>query len=129
MVFSRKYWQDKDIQSVIGKMLRWGVLSSAAVTSLGGLLYIFTANKELPPYHTFHDVPAQYKSLRGIFTGLLHLDSLSVIQFGVLILLATPIARVLFSIFAFLLEKDYLYVVISTIVAAIIFFSMIGGLA
>jgi uncharacterized membrane protein len=129
MVFSKKYWHDKDIQTIIGKMLRWGVLSSAIVTSLGGLMYLFTADKELPPYHTFHNVPEQYKTLHGIFAGLLRLDSLSIIQFGILLLLATPIARVLFSIFAFLLEKDYLYVVISSIVAGIIFFSMIGGLA
>jgi len=105
------------------------VLSSAIVTGLGGLLYIFTADRQLPPYHIFHDVPIRYKTIHGIINGLRQFDSLAIIQFGVLLLLATPIARVAFSIFAFLLEKDYLYVVITILVLGIICYSIIGGLA
>ena len=110
-------------------MLRYGVLLSAIITSFGGVLYIFSAGKALPPYHVFHNVPPQYKSIGGILRGLVHFDSLAIIQFGVLLLLATPIARVLFSVFAFLREKDYLYVVITLIVLGIIGFSIAGGLA
>jgi len=117
------------MQTIIGRMLRWGVFSSAIVTSLGGILYIFTADKNLPDYHSFQDVPDQYKTISGIFKGVLHFDSLAIIQFGVLLLLATPIARVLFSLIAFLIEKDYLYVVITTIVLGVICYSIIGGIA
>lgn len=49
-------------------------------------------------------------------------------QLGVLLLIATPVARVLFSFFAFLMEKDYLYVFITFIVLAILVFSMVAGI-
>ena len=42
------------------------------------------------------------------------------IQIGLLVLIATPIARIVFSIFGYLLEKDYLYTVITAIVLFVI---------
>jgi len=51
-----------------------------------------------------------------------------IIQLGVVLLIATPIARILFSVFAFTVEKDYLYIVITLIVLGVILFSMLGGL-
>jgi uncharacterized membrane protein len=47
----------------------------------------------------------------------------------VLLLVATPVARVAFSIVGFALERDRLYVVITTIVLAILLYSLIAGVA
>lgn len=68
-----------------------------------------------------------YRSLSGIWMGLKALEPLAIVQTGVVVLLATPVLRVLFSIFAFLFERDYLYVVITCIVFAIILLNMLGG--
>ena len=68
-----------------------------------------------------------YRSLSGIWMGLKALEPLAIVQTGVVVLLATPVLRVLFSIFAFLFVRDYLYVVITCIVFAIILLNMLGG--
>ena len=125
----KKHLRNIDMQSVIGKMLRTGVSVSALITVFGGLLYIFRHQDNVPDYHIFKGVELQYTSLSGIFKGVLALKSRAIIQLGVLLLIATPIARVLFSAFAFLFERDYLYVVITIIVLAIIGFSILGGIA
>jgi uncharacterized membrane protein len=46
-------------------------------------------------------------------------------QLGLLLLIATPIARVAFSIFAFALERDWLYVGLTTVVFAVLLFSIL----
>lgn len=63
-----------------------------------------------------------------IFMGLFTLKPMAIIQFGVLLLIITLIMRIIFSLFAFMLEKDKLYVIITLIVLAIILGSTFGGL-
>jgi len=46
------------------------------------------------------------------------------IGLGLLILIATPIARILFSIVGYLLEKDYLYVLITGVVLVVILWNI-----
>jgi uncharacterized membrane protein len=47
-----------------------------------------------------------------------------VIQFGLLVLIATPIVRVILAVAAFAIERDGLYVVIGLIVLAILTYSL-----
>jgi uncharacterized membrane protein len=49
-----------------------------------------------------------------------------VIQLGILVLIATPVARVLFSMLGFALERDWMYVVITAIVLALLLYSLIS---
>lgn len=125
----KKNIQDVDMQAFIGKMLRTGVTLSACITVLGGLLYMLRHEDLIPDYRNFNGVPEQYRSLSDIFKGVAAFKSRAIIQLGVLLLIATPIARVLFSMIAFLLEKDYRYVIITLIVLGIICFSIAGGIA
>jgi uncharacterized membrane protein len=48
-------------------------------------------------------------------------------QLGLLLLIATPVARVAFSVFAFALQRDRLYVVVTLAVLGVLAFSMTGG--
>ncbi len=50
-----------------------------------------------------------------------------IIQLGLLLLVATPVARVIFSVAAFALQQDWIYVVITLIVLAVLGFSLLGG--
>jgi uncharacterized membrane protein len=43
---------------------------------------------------------------------------------GILILIATPVARVAFSVFAFAEERDRMYVIVTLIVLALLLFSL-----
>jgi uncharacterized membrane protein len=78
-------------------------------------------------YHSFHAQAASDRLVRQIIAGALALRARSIIQLGVLLLVATPIARVAFSILGFTLERDRLYVVITSIVLGILLYSLVGG--
>jgi len=117
---------DSALEARIGMLLKVGVYSSAAVILLGGILYLIRHGNETPNYSTFHGVPDRLNTLSGIFAGAIHGQSLAIMQFGILMLIATPVARVVFSVFAFLAERDYLYVAISALVLAILAYSLIA---
>lgn len=119
--------QSRSMEIFIGKWLRYGVYTSAAVAILGGILYLFQS-QDLPDYTHFTGAAPQYRHLPGIWKGVLQLDGASIIQFAAVILIATPIMRIIFSVIAFAIEKDWLYVVITLIVFSIILFGMFSGL-
>jgi len=118
---------DERIAVIIGGMLRSGVVVSSAFVLGGGIWYLIRHGAGQPDYGKFHGVPADLRTLSGIFHGVADLDPRSWIQLGLLILIATPVVRVLFSIFAFADERDWPYVGITVLVAAILLFSLFGG--
>ena len=122
--------KDKNLALVIGNVMRWGVIVSLSLTFLGGLLYILSHPHEIISYKEYIEKDYSVAEILGkTFSGLLHFDGESLITFGILLLFATPVLRVLFSLIGFILEKDKLYILITLIVLAIIFISLSGGLA
>ncbi len=124
----KKGFQDQDVQLLIGNVLRWGVILAMSVVFIGGLVYIYRHGHETASYQKFVGEPAFLKNIPGIFQGVLDFKGRAIIQTGILLLIATPVARVLLSIISFLREKDYLYVVITLIVLGIISASMLSGI-
>ena len=117
---------DYDIEYVMGTLLITGVAISGALILFGGIYYLTQSGLSKPEFHTFSGEPSGLRSIKQIFEGFIHFDSLSIIQMGLLLLIATPVARVVFAVIAFLLEKDYLYVIISLIVLAILIYSILN---
>lgn len=117
---------DYDIESVMGTLLITGVIISGALILFGGIYYLTQSGFSKPEFHTFRGEPSGLRSIKQIFNGFIHFDSLSIIQMGLLLLIATPVSRVVFAVIAFLFEKDYLYVVISLIVLAILIYSILN---
>ncbi len=117
--------KDRDIQLIIGYLLRYGIWSALSVTFIGGIVYLFRHHQELNSFSTFTEKDVNMRDFIGnTITGLLQGKGRAVIMAGILLLFLTPILRILFSLVAFLLEKDYLYVLITLIVVAIICFSV-----
>jgi uncharacterized membrane protein len=125
--FSSAYWQQRDPEKLIGLLLRFGVLISAFVAFIGGIVYL-KHQATIPDYTIFTGAKPQYRHLPGILNGVMQMDGAAIIQLGVVILIATPIIRIAFSAFAFAVEKDWRYVTITLVVLAIIFFGMFSGL-
>lgn len=117
-------WSDEGLERVISVLLRTGVFLSAAIVLAGGVLYLTQHGSEPAAFRTFHAVAPSYRSVAAVVPLAARLDSEAVIQFGLLLLIATPIARVAFSVAAFIFERDGTYVVISAIVLAILLFSL-----
>jgi uncharacterized membrane protein len=127
MTKSRNSWTDKRVEGIIGNILRTSVLISAGVTLIGGILYLIRYGQSAPSYHVFRGEPAYLRDLYGIFRDLVAFRSRGIIQFGLLLLIATPVARVAFSIIAFLLQKDRTYIIVTCIVLAALIYSLSGG--
>lgn len=132
-IFSREFWGERDVEQYIGKLLRYGVMLSCAITLFGGVIYLYQHKGVMVDYRPVptgmaFGVDEYLRELNTILPRMLDFDGAAIVQFGVLVLIATPIVRVAFSAVSFLIEKDYLYVVITLIVLGIIMANMLLGL-
>lgn len=116
---------DSKLDGQIGMLLRIGMLTAASVVFLGGLLFLVFHGQTRLDFRDFRGEPENLKTLSGIFSGAMHGHDRAIIQFGLILLIATPVARVLFSGFAFLKARDYLYVGISGFVFLVLMYSLI----
>ena len=120
-------WTDQRIENILGNLLRAGVLLSALVVLIGGVIYLLRHGHSAVDFRVFRGEPADLRDIRGIVSETLTLRGRGIIQFGLLLLIATPVARVAFSIFGFAEERDRMYVVFTLIVFSILLYSLIGS--
>ena len=120
----KHYLGDKDVQVILGTLLRVGVIVSTVVVIIGGIIFLSTQANYKVSFSEFKPQQTKFSSVAEIINGLKSFDGLAIIQFGVLLLIFTPIARVVFSIFSFFMEKDYMYVLIGIIVLCVIITSL-----
>ena len=128
--------QDQRLELAIATLLRIGVVLAALLVLAGGVLALRHPGAPAPSYATF-EAPGNtaattsqhhpVHSIAGVFRDLQHLSGRPIIALGLLVLIATPIARVIFAIVGFARERDGLYTAISVIVLAILLFSLIHG--
>ena len=128
MFSETKKWTDQGIETVVGNLLRAGVLLSASVVFIGAVIYLLRHGRAPVEYHIFRGEPAALRSLGGIVREAFAGRGRGIIQFGLLLLIATPVARVAFSIWAFGKERDGMYVAFTSIVLAILLYSLIGSI-
>jgi uncharacterized membrane protein len=119
-------WTDQRVEMIIGNLLLTGVLLSGAIVLFGGILYLLQYGHVSAHYSGFSASRAELHAVGPVIREALHLDSRAIIQLGLLLLIATPVSRVAFSIVAFALERDSLYVWITLVVFAILMFSLFG---
>lgn len=118
-------WTDDRLDQMLGNLLRSGVLLSALVVLVGGVVFLVRHGAEpVPDYAEFKGAPPKLRGLHGIVAASSAGSARGIIQFGVLLLIATPVARVIFSVFAFAAQRDGTYVVITLIVLAALLYSL-----
>jgi uncharacterized membrane protein len=123
----RNVLSDQRVDEVIGDLLRAGVIIAASVVSLGGIVYLVRHGAEEPSYRVFLGEPADLRGVSGIIAEARSFSGRGIIQLGLLLLVATPVARVIFSVAAFALRHDWTYVIITLIVLAALGYSLLGG--
>jgi len=125
---SNRILGDRDLQKIIGTLLRIGVVSASIIALMGGIAYLSVHGMEnMPDYSRFHSEPALYTTFSGIIDGAFSFNARGIIQLGVVVLIMTPIMRIICSLFSFAIEKDRMYVVITFVVLCVILFSMFAG--
>jgi uncharacterized membrane protein len=120
-------WTDEKVETIIGNLLIAGVFLSASIVLCGGIIYLIYFGESTPAYNAFRGEPESLTSIRGILRYAFALHGRGIIQLGLLVLIATPVSRVAFSIFGFAAERDRMYVVFTLIVLLILLFSLFGS--
>ena len=118
---------DHSVENFIGSLLRIGVITAACIVALGGIFFLSRNAAVVVHYGSFRGEPTFLEHLGGVFTAALSLRSEAVIQLGLLVLIAVPIFRVVVSIVAFLLKRDWLYTIVTLIVLSVLLFALLGG--
>lgn len=115
---------DKHFEMLLGKLLRVGVILAAAVVVAGGVLYLVQYRGQTPQYGIFHGEPSDIRYASDVVRDALSGHGRGLIQLGLLLLIATPIARVAFSLVEFAIKRDWLYVTTTLIVLAVLIYSL-----
>jgi uncharacterized membrane protein len=115
---------DRRLETIIGEVLRAGVVLAAATVLAGGAFYLAGHHADTVNFRTFVTGDATMRTFSGIARAAAHGQSQAIIQVGLLLLIFTPIARVGVAMVGFLLERDRLYAVVSLIVLLILAFSL-----
>ncbi|KAF2082270.1 DUF1634 domain-containing protein [Flavobacterium sharifuzzamanii] len=127
MVQEEKFGE-KDFQTIIGNLLRYGVWISLSVAFIGGIVYLIHNGNQIEDYSVFKENDRNiFEVIAAVYNGAIQGNGESLIFTGIIFLFMTPVLRVLLSLFSFLLEKDYLYVGITLIVIMIIIISISFG--
>lgn len=118
-------FDDRRMETIMGRLLQVGVLLASAVVLVGGFLYVREHMWDVVNYRSFASEPASLRSVSGLFRLLMEGDPVALIQVGVILLIATPIARVVFAVVGFALERDRFYVAVSLTVLAVLMASLL----
>jgi uncharacterized membrane protein len=118
--------QDVRVQRAVGTLLRVGVLLAALVVLAGAVLYLMRHGGDVPDYRVFRGEPLDLRGYGAIVRDAFSGSGRGMVQLGLLILVATPVARVAFTAVAFAVERDRTYVLIALLVLALLLKSLAG---
>ncbi len=119
-------WNDQKIEDLVGNLLHAGVFLSALVVLAGASVYLARHGSEPADYRVFRGEPGNLKTIAGVVRDCLAFEGRGIIQLGLLLLIATPVARVALSIVGFTAERDRLYAVFAGLVLIVLLYSLFG---
>lgn len=123
----KRRFTDFDLNRSVGNLLRIGVILSVA-TSLFGFVKLSLEGFEMPKDYTLLEVK-ESNIWQSFWISLGKLEGMAIIQLGILLLILTPLVRIIFALIGYIKEKDYTYVIISAIVLGIMVVSFLMGFA
>ena len=126
MMRRKHEWTEEYVELIVGRLLRSGVVIASAIAFIGGILYLIKYGADLPEYKIFSGEPEDLRNVHRIIIDVFSVRSRDIIQFGLLLLMVTPVARVAFLLFAFAKQRDRTYVVVTAIVLTTLLFSLVG---
>ncbi len=117
---------DDEVELRLARLLQAGVLASAALVLAGGIVFL-AEHGAAPPHHSsFTGEPQDLTTVGGIVRAAIALRGRGLIQLGLLLLIATPVARVGYSLYTFIRQRDRTYVAITAFVLALLVASIVG---
>jgi uncharacterized membrane protein len=117
-------WTDDEVDRTISGLLRFGLLVSGLVVVAGGLIFLLRHGGETASYQIFRSEPPGYREIPSILAESARFRGRGLIMAGLIVLMATPVARVAFSVLAFIRQRDGIYVAATLLVLGILLFSV-----
>lgn len=119
------------VDTAIATLLRTGVVLSIAIVVLG-IIFTFAHHPDYfssrPALGTLTSASAHFpSSIADVVAGVRALRGQSIVMAGLLLLIATPVARVALSIVVFVIERDRLYMSITVTVLIILLIAFALG--
>ena len=118
---------DRHLALEVGGILRIGVIVSSAVIVLGLVPFIVQEGMRHADYHVFRGEPAAFRTVSGALVDATRADPRGIMQLGVLLLVATPFARVALCLVEFARARDRLYVGVSLLVLLALSWGLLGS--
>ena len=119
-------WTDHEVDLVIGRLLQIGVAIAATVVLVGSVMLLWQHGHDVVSHSVFRGATGPLTSVGAIVHGALTGDALAVIQVGLVLLIATPIARVALTLVAFVVQRDWVYTGLTGLVLAILLVGLLG---
>jgi uncharacterized membrane protein len=113
-------------EAAMASLLRFGVVTAALIVIIGGTAFLSSEGTVISRFDVFHGEPKALRGVPAIVSGAAHIEARSVIMLGLLVLIATPILRVAFSVVTFVVERDMVFVAITLFVLAVLLFGLFG---
>ncbi|MBD2680144.1 MULTISPECIES: DUF1634 domain-containing protein [Nostoc] len=127
MAKSRRSKSEHRFEKFLGNLLRIGVIIATALVLIGGILYLIRHGTEAPNYQFFRGELPEFRSPSGVMTSIASGRRRGIIQLGLLVLIATPVIRVACSLLAYVQQRDFTYIIMTSIVLLGLLYSLIGG--
>jgi uncharacterized membrane protein len=115
-----EHFDDDRMELIMGWLLQVGVLLASIVVLIGGILYLYTYRASPVDLRQFPSEPVAFRNTAALFRDTRRGDPGAIIEIGILLLIATPIARVIFAGIAFAYERDRFYVAISLVILMVL---------
>lgn len=116
-------FDDEKMEWMMGMLLRLGVLLAATVVIAGGAMYLAEHPGTRVSYRRFAAHPISVRHPAELAGS----NAVAVLDVGILLLVAVPIARVGFALAAFALERDWLYTAVSVLILGVLVWGMLRG--
>jgi uncharacterized membrane protein len=120
-------WTDHQVDQVIGRVLQIGVFIATVVVVAGTIGLLSAQGGSIVDHRVFVGAAPALRSIGSIVRGALAGRPDAITQLGLVLLIATPIARVALTLGAFLIQRDRLYVVLTAIVLALLLWGLVAG--
>jgi len=115
------------LERVLSRLLTISTSAAGLVMLLGLVMVLWKDRAAPPPTGAFVGVAEGLADVPGVLSRAARLDAAGVLQLGVLLLVLTPVARVVATLIMFAARRDRLYVVVTLIVLAVLVWGVLGG--
>jgi uncharacterized membrane protein len=122
----RRVWSDHDVEQVIGRLLQAGVVIASIVVIVGGAMLLVRHGAERPAFSVFRGESSHLRSIGATLRGVLAGDARAIVQLGLVLLIATPVARVALTLAAFAAQRDRLYVAMTAVVLVLLLVGLVS---